>query len=90
MFETIRKLKEKPEKERRTMAVLLSAALTIVIFAFWVVNLNRKLSLSGEGNSPAAKQVATPLSALKETFGKAASDIKETWGNLRIPETADF
>ena len=88
MFEAIRGLKEKPEKQRRAIAVVLSIGLTVVIFAFWVVNLNRKLSLSDE-KSPAS-QVAAPLSSLKENFSKALSGIGEAWDNLKPIQTGDF
>ena len=62
MFEAIRGLKEKPEKQRRAIAVVLSIGLTVIIFAFWVVNLNRKLSLSDE-KSPASSARISPSQA---------------------------
>ena len=80
MDKFLKKLREKPEKERRKILITTSLGITLIIFAFWLANIRTLFSNNGEEVKTAD---TSPFSILKSNLGNAYESIKSSFSVVK-------
>lgn len=91
MFSWIEKMRSRPTHERRRISVVLSACLTLLIFAVWLsAALTTGMYTNGSGS---VAVVATPIKTVGKTVSNSIGSVKSRFGELvdliRNPASAE-
>jgi len=81
MWKWLEKIRNKSDHEKKTFAFGISAIFTAIIFIVWASSFYVSIS-SGFGKDT-LPDVATPVSAIKESFSKFFQYDKESFENIK-------
>ncbi len=74
-FEVLDKVRKKPAHTKQTIALTISASVTLVIAFFWVVSFGGYISEKSQAGMFSA--VAVPFKEITETLGAGLSGVKK-------------
>ena len=72
-FENLERLRQKPERERKRIAVVSALGIMAIIITIWINNLDFTADQTPKQNAP------NPLRVIGETFGEGVKGIKKTF-----------
>lgn len=81
MFRWLKNIKNKSESEKNAFAFGVAGIITVVIFVVWISNFF--ISISGGWNTDLSTDIATPVSAIKESFGRMINNNSEDFERLK-------
>jgi hypothetical protein len=76
MFTFLRKIRQRPEHERRVIALWIAFWITAVIFGIWVISFFAHLNQLSSVTDPALLEKVSPLNFSKEAFSSLWNSLK--------------
>lgn len=83
MFDTIEKLREKPDRTKKQIAFLIAFFVAGVIFVFWLGSIYPDFINKQVQDSKVESLTPSPTSNFTETFSTAFSDMKDQFSKIQ-------
>ncbi|MCR4275043.1 MAG: hypothetical protein NUW02_03330 [Candidatus Campbellbacteria bacterium] len=81
MFTLLQKIQQRPEHERRTIALWIAFWITVCIFGIWFVSFFAHLNQISSPADTVISEKVSPLNSSKETFSSLWDSLKSTVQN---------
>ena len=83
MFETIEKLRDKPESTKKKIAFLISLIVVLIIFVIWLSVIYPDFKKSKLRDESISKIEPSPVSAFTDSLSSGLSSISEQFNKIK-------
>ncbi len=83
MFDSLEKLRSKPDRAKKRFAFLIALLVVAIIFSVWLTVLYPEFRNDQNKVEQVSKLEPSPFGAFTDSVGNAFSSISQTFGELR-------